>query len=191
VDALDDLAVFRRMIRARSDEHERAVRLLVAAGLHAPALAILRQELDSLVRAYYLLHCPPEVRVQLLSASVEGEKWEIATINGRRRKVSDKEMVDLATETDAWVRRVYDVGSALVHLSHVHDYGARDPLASMDPEERRRIVLYVNDFHRAILPDDASFEEIAAYAPQILTKIRNNLDGYLIKLGPETGLGAQ
>lgn len=46
---------FCRQVRSRSKEHQKAIGLLSEAGLAGQMVAILRQELDSMVRVIYLL----------------------------------------------------------------------------------------------------------------------------------------
>lgn len=51
------------------------MQLLSRAGLAGQMVAILRQELDSMVRVIYLLTQPPDRRYLLIDSSVNGKKW--------------------------------------------------------------------------------------------------------------------
>jgi hypothetical protein len=66
---------FCRQVRSRSKEHQQAMQLLSRAGLAGQMVAILRQELDSMVRVIYLLTQPPDRRYLLIDSSVNGKKW--------------------------------------------------------------------------------------------------------------------
>jgi hypothetical protein len=88
--------------------------------------AILRQELDSMVRVIYLLTQTVEHRTLLINTSVQGKKWP---------KVTDKEMVDIAQKLQSWTQSAYKFSCAFIHLSGLHDYKHRDPLLLLSPEE--------------------------------------------------------
>ena len=128
---------FCRQVRSRSKEHQQAMRLLSDAGLAGQMVAILRQELDSMVRVIYLLAQPPDRRDVLIDASVKGEKWSQQNSKGA---VTDKEMVHLAQRLQGWTLSVYKFGCAFIHLSSLHDYNDRDPLVQLPIEERDDIL---------------------------------------------------
>ncbi len=107
--------------------------LLSGAGLAGQMVAILRQELDSMVRVIYLLAQSPDRRDLLIDSSVNREKWLQHNSKGA---VTDKEMVDLAQRLQGWTRSVYKFGCAFIHLSSLHDYNARDPFRQLPLEER-------------------------------------------------------
>jgi hypothetical protein len=126
---IDYLNIFCRQIRNRSNEHRQAVHLLSYAELPSQIVSILRQELDSMVRVVYLLTIPDMIlRDELIKASVEGNQWELTTTKGKKRRVTDKEMVELANHLQGWTRSVYRFGCAFIHLSNFHDYQDRDPM---------------------------------------------------------------
>jgi hypothetical protein len=61
----------------------------------SPAFSILRQELDSMVRVIYLLQQNVVERVRLISLTLDGDKWQVETNNGKMRHVTDRDMVDV------------------------------------------------------------------------------------------------
>jgi len=65
-----NINVFIRTIRSRSREHRQAMELLYGANLVGQMIAVLRQELDSMVRVIYLLTQSLERREILIDASV-------------------------------------------------------------------------------------------------------------------------
>ena len=113
------------------------MRLLSGARLAGQMVSVLRQELDSMIRVIYLLSQNTDRRNQLIDAAANGEKWSQA---GSRAKVTDKEMVDLAQSLQGWTQSVYKFGCAFIHLSGLHDYNDRDPLAQLPVEERENIL---------------------------------------------------
>lgn len=176
---MSGMEVFVRQVRSRSSEHKKAMDLVSEAGLAGQMVSILRQEIDSLIRVFYLLTQNEERRDILISASVDGARW---THEGKRSKVRDSEMVDLAEGLIGWTRLVYDFGCAFIHLSNLHDYNDRDPLSSIAEIERKKIFHYCRQYHGGPAVGAENFENLLPYIPKILTKISDNLDYYLEKL---------
>jgi hypothetical protein len=153
--------------------------LLAGAGLAGVMVSVLRQELDSMVRAVYLLTQSPERREQLIDASVRGEKW---SKEGSSAKVTDKEMVDLAQALKGWTQSVYKFGCAFIHLSGLHDYNDRDPLAQLPAEERQDILKHCRNYHGGPHPGAERFTDLVPYLPDVLMKIAGNVECYLVAL---------
>ncbi|MGY1868210.1 MULTISPECIES: hypothetical protein [Nocardia] len=187
----DDVAWFCRQVRARSQEHEEAMSVAAQRTWLSIAVGILRQELDSMVRVIFLLkQHDPRLRARLLRQAVSGEIWTLPTSNGRSRRVTDRDMVDLAhTLHDGWIRLVYRFGCSFIHLSNLHDYHSRDPFHGLPQDEREDIARYLRQYHGGPVSAELTFEEIAAYVPKVLGKITSNLELYLTDL--ERGLVPQ
>src|ERR1700728_3811345 len=94
---MNPLAIFCRQVRARSADHATAMHLMYTNRILSVVVGILRQELDSLIRVIYLLSLSDRsLRQQLIDASVNGELWTVKGKKGKKRKVTDREMTDLA-----------------------------------------------------------------------------------------------
>ncbi|UTH74595.1 hypothetical protein [Chromobacterium sp. IIBBL 290-4] len=174
---MSNLTIFLRQVRSRSREHLQAMGLLASARLAGQMVAVLRQELDSMVRVIYLLTQNSERRELLIGASVRGEKW---SQEASRAKVTDREMVELAQSLQGWTQAVYKFGCAFIHLSGLHDYNDRDPLSQLPTEERRDILEHCRYYHGG--PAAERFEDLVPYLPSILEKIAKNLECYLESL---------
>ena len=176
---MSNLSIFIRQIRSRSREHRQAMQLLANARLAGQMVAILRQELDSMVRVIYLRTQAPERKELLIEASVKGEKW---SKESSRAKVTDKEMVDLAQELQGWTQSVYKFGCAFIHLSGLHDYNDRDPLAQLPEDERNDILRHCRYYHGGPAEGQESFNDLIPFLPNVLDKISGNLECYLADL---------
>lgn len=139
-------------------------------------VAVLRQELDSMVRVSYLLTQDAERRTALIEASVRGEKWSQPN---SRASVTDKEMVDLAQNLQGWKRSVYKFGCAFIHLSNLHDYNDRDSLEQLPFQEREDILGHCRYYHRDPCGNDAKSSDLIPYLPSVLEKNSGNLECYL------------
>jgi hypothetical protein len=173
------LETFCRQIRSRSNEHQKAMQLLSRARLAGQMVAILRQELDSMVRVIYLLAQPLERRAVLIEAAVSGERWSKPN---SKASVTDREMVDLSQQLQGWARSVYKFGCAFIHLSNLHDYNDRDPLYLVSDEEKDDIIQHCRHYHGGPASNNPTFGDIVQYLPNVLDKISRNLNYYLEEL---------
>jgi hypothetical protein len=109
-----ELTRFCRQVRSRSQENRKAVGLLHENGLTGSILAVLRQELDSLIRCIYLLSVRNRpYRERLIRDSVNGALWR--TEEGER--ITDRRMLDLSVRLFGWTKEVYEIGCGFIHLS--------------------------------------------------------------------------
>lgn len=96
---------FCEIIRKRSKEHSEAIRRV--HDLPGMMVSILRQELDSMVRAIYLLNIDDIVeRNRLITQTLNGEKWTVLTVNGKNKTVTDRDMVELSNTLQGWTLSV-------------------------------------------------------------------------------------
>lgn len=180
-----DLTIFCRQVRKRSQENREALTLLHHGALTGTVMGVLRQELDSMVRCIFLLSADSQYRKQLLHESVNGNPWR--TKDGKRR-VTDKEMVDMSNQLHGWAQNVYAFGCAVIHLSSFHDYANRDPLDSLTSGDRRDIAHYLRHYHGFELSPATRFRDIEVVLPGVFEKISANLECYVKDLEAGSGL---
>ena len=176
---VDNLTIFLRQVRSRSKEHCLTMSVLARERLAGQMVAVLRQELDSMVRVIYLLAQNKERRAALIEASVNGEKW---SQQNSRASVTDREMVNLSQNLQGWTRSVYKFGCAFIHLSCLHDYNDRDPLGQLPDQEREDILNHCRYYHGGPNESEANFSNLIPYLPKVLEKIADNLEFYLEEL---------
>ncbi len=166
---------FRELIKQRSEEHEKAIKLLSGSGLTGQVMSILRQELDSMVRVIFLSHQPLSEKSHLINQTLAGEQWRH---KGSNTKVTDREMVNLADRIiDGWVNAVYTFGCSFIHLSSYHDYATSDPFLKMKTSDITVIKEYLNNYHHFPLTEELNMKTIAPYLPLVFEKIKSNM-GY-------------
>lgn len=172
---MTDIEIFCRQIRKRSTEHKMATMALHSHGITSQVMSILRQELDSMVRVIYLLHVKDiPYRNSLIKAAVEGQQW---TEKGKKKKITDRDMVNLAQTLQGWTESVYRFGCAFIHLSSFHDYQDRDPMAMISEHERKDIIAHITAYHGA--PHGEKFQDLLPLLPMVFDKISDNLEYYL------------
>lgn len=146
-------------------------------GLPSQIVAILRQELDSMIRVIYLLSVPDKNhRAKLIQASVEGKNWTQADT---RKRITDRDMLELANNLQGWSESVYRFGCGFIHLSSFHDYRDRDPLETVSSEEREAVLKHMRYYHGGPLRANPTFDDLIPYLPMVFEKISSNLESYL------------
>ena len=141
-----------------------------------------------MVRTIWLLSIKDMAeRTRLIHATLTGEKWTLPTSNGKSRKITDREMVELAQKLQGWTQSVYKFGCAFIHLSDFHNHAVQDPFLRLPESERQDILRHMRNYHGGPSGDSPDIEEIAHYLPRVLEKIAGNLDCYLKSL--EDGKG--
>lgn len=177
---LTPLATFCRAVRARSYEHEEAIRVLQAAGVTSQVISILRQELDSLIRIMYLLSLKDMAyREQLVKDAVEGRQW---MSKGGKKRITDAEMVKFANKLHGWANSVYKFGCAFVHLSKLHDYNDRDPMDELPAAEKADLLHHIRSVHGGPAGANPKMNDIIPLLPLVFRKLRDNLHHYLASL---------
>lgn len=174
--------------RARSSENAAAFSCLYERGLYGVCIGLLRQELDTLLRASYLWHedTDPEEARRLFRMSADGEQWTTLSPKGRPIRLTDKEMLDVASHLGGWEQLVYVVGCRLIHLSSSHLYRVNDPMAALEAHDRAKITSYLREFHGASSPE-LSFEDVVRLLPSVMQKLVSNVNFYLGELKERYG----
>lgn len=174
---------FCNTIRNRSMENKIAINLLYSNQLYSNAISILRQELDLMVRTIYVLGISDaEYREELMKDFVEGRKWRR---KGNRAFITDKEMVDFASNLYGYARLVYQFGCSFIHLSNLQNWLDEDVSANLDVETKKAIATYINQYHGTGLDASFTFNDIIIFIPDIFNKIHGNLECYVEKIEKE------
>lgn len=180
---------FCELVLERSREHADAFECLcqVPAPLIAPSFGILRQELDSMVRVIFLLSIIEiDERRRLIQSTLDGSLWQVATEKGKIRKVTDREMVELAQHLQGWTQSVYKFGCAFIHLSNFHNHLAQNPLETISDKERKDVLAHLRAYHGGPHNDHLDMAALVEYLPRIFEKIRCNLKYYVDDLSKES-----
>lgn len=177
--ARSQLQRFCAQVRDRSRENRTAFALLCKNRLFGPALALVRQELDSMIRVIYLLElADPSERRRLILDSIEGRHWSRPTPKGKAVRITDREMAELALKRHTWVRQVYQFGCNLIHLSDWHGYQTADPTKNMTPDDRASVLEEIERVHAKRF-SELTFTALLEHAPFAIEKIADNLECYL------------
>ncbi len=177
---------FLNILESRTQENRETISLLVQNRHLGNAISTLRQEIDTFVRVVYLATMEDlSYREHLMECTIKGEKW---TEKGKKRKITDREMVDIANRLKGYVQYAYKFGCSFIHLSDSHDYKNVNPFASLSMDEQNNIAFYLNYYHGYPTTEKLSINSISRLIPNIFDKISNNMLCYTKHLVENTVL---
>jgi len=179
----NDLSIFLDQVKNRSDENKKAFKILLDSKLYGVAIGLLRQELDSLIRISYLWQpeTPVVVAQSLIEKSARGELWKVVNHNGKEVKVTDRDMLNLASHLGGWEQTIYSFGCKLIHLSDHHLYLDKDPFDTISNTEKEDIIGYLSAYHE-YSKSNICFTDLVEYLPKIMGKLADNVRFYIDEL---------
>jgi len=178
INAEDRKTRFVNTVRARSDENERSLNLLIGAECYALTGAILRMELDSLIRVHNYNCSNADTKDCILHGFFEGKKWPS----------TDRAMVENMPHIMGWAKHIYDFCCAFIHLSPYHDWAESDDIPNLSLDKRRQITQGLREQQNddwgydtsLVINENFGFNDLVPFVPHIFKKLRGNL---LLELG--------
>ena len=164
---------FYEIIKVRSDENEKALTLLLEAKCYALIGAIIRMELDSLLRVHYFNNADSIKREFLLNRFFNNNKWPN----------TDRNMVNTLSRSLGCAEHIYDFCCAFIHLSPYHDWASSSEIPDLTQEKRRFIVSEIKSQQddnwgydtTLVINEDFDFDDLIPFAPHIFKKLRDIL----------------
>ncbi len=174
---------FVELIEKRSKENEKALTTLYNQNLIGNSISVLRQELDSFIRIMYLGRISDiSTRERLMQQTLNGQKWNEITVNGKLRTITDRDMVEKSSELKGYIHYVYKFGCAFIHLSDYHNYESENPFDKLDYSEQLDVRLYLNQYHGFPRDGELSIPNLRMYIPSVFEKISSNMACYYSSL---------
>ncbi len=170
---------FCQILRERSAENISAGQLLFNNRLYGQLISVLRQELDSLVRAVFLLSKDINTRQHFISQTLQNTKW---TLPNSRTVVTDRNMVDLTDRLHGWTNSVYKLGCAFIHLSPMADYRNSNPFQLIEQTEINDIKQHLHNYHGFPLVNPLNMDTVSPYLLRVLDKVSSNLESYIASI---------
>jgi len=116
----------------------------------------------------------PNERIRLAGDTINGVKWVV-----EGKPLTDRKMVDIATQYNHWAPEVYHFGNSFTHLTNYHDFKNVDPLLQLDGNRKATIKHYLHAYHFFPLNEDVTFNNVIPFIPKVAQKVSDNLNRYL------------
>ncbi|AIE87691.1 hypothetical protein OP10G_4323 [Fimbriimonas ginsengisoli Gsoil 348] len=144
-------------------------------GLPGPQIAILREEMESLVKVMYLLRLDMGEREATARNVLDGRGF----CDPSGQPITDQEMLAVAGTLHGWAKIVYTFARVFIHFASLYSFASRDPLDQLTTAERRTIVDHLNGCHEGRLNDKSPFDALAPLLVRVFNNISMNLTCYL------------
>ncbi len=175
----ENLRWYMRLVEKRSREHNQAFGMLYAQGLYGACAAIIRQEIDNLMRVDYLAFSVALAdRDKLCGDALSGARWQRRSEKGKLTDIRDVEFHTGANDNHSWVSLAYEYSSKFIHLTIFWDYGVSDPVVTMPEKDRLELASYLSSYH-GFPGHDLKMNDLFEYLPQVFEKIRSNIECYV------------
>ena len=170
------ISQFIELVKNRSEENRLSLNNLYENHLLGNCISILRQEIDTFIRIIYLGRLDSvHERERLITLTFNDEKWNTLTINNKTKNITDKDMVDIASEIKGYVQYLYKFGCGFIHLSNYHNYKTENPFDRLNLGEQIDIKFYLHQYHGFPIENDLTIETIEYLIPDVFNKISQNM----------------
>lgn len=172
----EKVSQFIELVKNRSEENRLSLNNLYEDRLLGNCISILRQEIDTFIRIIYLGRLSSVYeRERLINLTLNDEKWNVLTVNNKMKNITDKDMVDIASEVKGYVQYLYKFGCGFIHLSNYHNYKIENPFDRLSLSEQIDIKFYLHHYHGFPIDSDLTIEAIESLIPEIFNKIYQNM----------------
>lgn len=167
---------FIELVKNRSEENKLSLSKLYENRLFGNCISILRQEIDTFMRIIYLgrLNSLGE-RERLIRLTFNDKKWNALTENNKMKIITDKDMIDIASEVKGYVQYLYRFGCGFIHLSNYHNYKTDNPFDKLKLNEQIDIKFYLHQYHGYPIETNLTVESMEDLIPNIFDKISQNM----------------
>jgi hypothetical protein len=167
---------FIELVKSRSEENRLSLNNLYENRLLGNCISILRQEIDTFIRIIYLGRLSSvHERERLIALTFNDKKWNMQTVSNKTKNITDKDMVDIASEVKGYVQYLYKFGCGFIHLSNYHNYKIENPFDRLKLSEQIDIKFYLHQYHGFPMESDLTIETIEHLIPAIFNKISQNM----------------
>lgn len=167
------------MISNRLEENIKSFDLLYSLKHYGNCISIMCQELDQIVRILYLMNCGIDSKKQLISSSINNQKWHITHIDNQKEYITDEILVNFSKSLKGWDQSIIEFGYLFKSISVNYNYGLRDPIKSMSEPDRVAIYTYIKNYHVENFPMQFSTDDLIPILPMIMKLIGEKLNDYL------------
>lgn len=117
-----------------------------------------------------------------MKLTISGLEWNKLTINGKLRKITDRDMVNFSNVLFGYTNYVYKFGCGFIHLSSNHDFQNENPFGRLSEYDKTSIVTYLNQYHGYPIGNELTVENFKPYLVNVYEKISSNMLYHLDEL---------
>ena len=169
---------FRRLISKRLEENWKSFTILYDINHYGNCISILCQELDQYIRLLYLMKQPKHIKDQLLSNSINDQKWHTIGNDNKKVFIVDKDIEDFAKGLKGWEFDIFEFRNVFYKVNSNFNYILKDPIKGLNDSERELIYKYIREYHDSNFGNDFTIKELVPLLPVIFGRISEKIKGY-------------
>ena len=166
------------ILNNRLDENWKSFNILLGLKHYGNCISNMCQELDQFIKILFLLKQSTHDRKQFINNSINNQKWFIALADNKREYITDGTLRSFAETLTGWEKAIFDFGYIFKNLSNNFNYMLKDPIKSLDNDEREVIYKYIIEYHNSGFIKEFTINELMQILPSIFVKILDNIKEY-------------
>ena len=170
---------YKKMISHRLEENIKSFKALFDIQHYGNCISIMCQELDQVIRLLFLLNSNSDNKKLFIQSAINSQKWYVVNRENKKEYVTEEMIVQFAETLSGWDKSIYEFGLSFDSLSKNFNYGSKDPIKSMDDNDRNKLYKYIKEYHVKDFPDDFSINELVPVLPIIIKEISSKLNSYM------------
>jgi hypothetical protein len=173
---------YKKIVAQRLEENRKSFDLLFGIKHFGNCLSIMCQELDQVIKILFLLNSSKNEQKQYIESSINNHKWFILNVDNKKEYLTEDIFTTFSETLNDWDKGIYEFGLAFGNLAITYNYGTKDPIKSMNDNDKEKIYKYIFEYHNAEFPKDYDLSQLILELPTIFNKISLNLQKYLDRL---------
>jgi len=121
---------------------------------------------------------PKHIKDQLLSNSINDQKWYIVGSDNKKVYIVDKDIEDFAKELKGWEFDIFEFRNVFYKVNNNFNYILKDPIKGLNDSERELIYKYVKEYHDPEFKNDYTIKELVPVLPIIFKRIADNIKDF-------------
>lgn len=173
---------YKKLIGHRLEENIKSFKLLFEIKHYGNCISIMCQELDQVISLLFLLNSNGYNKKTFIQSSINSQKWYVISKENKKEYVTEEMIVKFAETLSGWDKSIYEFGLSFNSLSKNFNYGSKDPIKSMNDNDREKLYKYIKEFHDKDFPGAFSINELIPVLPMIIKEISSKLNMYMNRI---------
>jgi len=170
-----------KLVCQRLEENWKSFSILFSMKHYGNCISIMRQELEQSINVLFLIKQRNMDRDYLIDLAINNKKWHVI-VDAKKENITEEVLRKFSRSLDGWERKVYEFGFAFKSLSVNYNYMLKNPIVSLNEEERNSIHAYIEEYHDASFPHDFTIEDVIPIIPRIFAVLSERLKKSLLLL---------
>jgi hypothetical protein len=173
---------YQNIIHHQLEENWTSFNILFELKHYGNCISIMCQELDQYIRILYLLKQTKGIKDKLIECTLNNQKWFTVGIDNKKVYITEEQILEFTETLSGWEKGICTFGIIFRSLSNNNNYILKNPIKSLDENERLLLLEYIREYHQNDFPDNFDIENLIPILPMIFSKISESIKEYSNKI---------